>query len=367
MTEVAEYLLAQLVIDHCFLRESEYCAVPIEDFETTVVGEGVALPGSGASLAADNGHLLREVSSGAAGAILMALGPGPLRTRRLTEQLNRYAPRTVYRYAAKQVGLGLVERSEEPGVPSTVVYKLTDPGGRQLYRLLDAYAEAWWQRLPDGQIDDNCWTSVSLLAEMWELGFIEALSLAASSPTELAELEGDLTFHQVNRKVHLLRAHGLMRDRPGRGRGRSYEFTDRSRRSMALIAGIARWLRRQGGSGAGMTSAQLATVLRVVTPLIQLPQHAGKQIELGLAVHAADEPILELVAEVEADGSCRCRDATDQSPDGRAAGVINTWLGVLLDGNRGRFRVGGEMELVDGFLIGLHDVLWCGEQSLTAA
>lgn len=314
-----------------------------------------------------SGHLLREVSSGAAGAILIALGPGPLRTGRLTEQVNRYAPRTIYRYAAKLVDLGLVERCEEPGVPSTVVYKLTVPGGRQLYRLLDAYAEAWWQRLPDGQIDDNYWTSVYLLAEMWELGFIEALSVASPSPTELADRAGDLTFHQVNRKVHLLRAHRLMRDRPGRGRGRRYEFTDRSRRGMALIAGVARWLQKDWGSGAGITPAQLATVLRVVAPLVQIPQHAGKRIKLGLAVHSADEPTVELVAEVQADGSCRCRDATDHSPDGVAAGVINTWLGALLDGNRGRFRVGGEMELVDGFLIGLHDVLWCGERSLTSA
>ncbi|MGN6274586.1 MAG: winged helix-turn-helix transcriptional regulator [Solirubrobacterales bacterium] len=105
-------------------------------------------------------EVLRLLSSGANGAILMALGDGPLRTRELTERVRGYAPRTVYRYTGKLVGAGLVERHEEPGVPSKVTHSLTRPSGQELHDLLEAYAEASLRRLPSGEICAYAWGSL---------------------------------------------------------------------------------------------------------------------------------------------------------------------------------------------------------------
>jgi DNA-binding HxlR family transcriptional regulator len=65
---------------------------------------------------ASTADVLRLLSAGATGAILMALGEGPLRTKNLTERVPGYAPRTIYRYAGKLAELDVVEREEEPGV-----------------------------------------------------------------------------------------------------------------------------------------------------------------------------------------------------------------------------------------------------------
>src|SRR3954465_8840168 len=81
--------------------------------------------------------VLRLLSAGATGAILMALGEGPLRTKTLTEQVPGYAPRTIYRYANKLAELEVVDREEEPGVPSKVVHTLSDPCGTELYELVN--------------------------------------------------------------------------------------------------------------------------------------------------------------------------------------------------------------------------------------
>src|SRR5690242_11597572 len=85
-------------------------------------------PGSGSgrdrSAELTTANTLRLLSAGASGAILMALGPGPLRTKALTGRVRGYTPRTVYRYASKLTELGVIERQEEPGVPSKVVHSL---------------------------------------------------------------------------------------------------------------------------------------------------------------------------------------------------------------------------------------------------
>ncbi len=107
--------------------------------------------------------VLRLLGAGASGAILIALGDGPLRTKDLTERVRGYTPRTVYRYSAKLAELGIMERHEEPGVPSKVVHSLTDPCGRELFEMLAAYADASLSRLPNGEIDahpgprSGCW------------------------------------------------------------------------------------------------------------------------------------------------------------------------------------------------------------------
>src|SRR5215207_4644526 len=76
---------------------------------------------------ASTADVLRLLGAGATGAILMALGEGPLRTMELTERVPGYSPRTIYRYAGKLAQLEVVDREEEQGVPSKVLISLTDP------------------------------------------------------------------------------------------------------------------------------------------------------------------------------------------------------------------------------------------------
>src|SRR5215212_1116746 len=80
---------------------------------------------------ASTADVLRLLGAGATGAILMALGEGPLRTKELTQRVPGYAPRTIYRYSGKLAELDVIEREEEPGVPSKVVHTLTEDCGSE--------------------------------------------------------------------------------------------------------------------------------------------------------------------------------------------------------------------------------------------
>lgn len=302
---------------------------------------------------ASTADVLRLLGAGATGAILMALGKGPLRTKALTERVPGYAPRTIYRYAGKLAELEVVDRLEEPGVPSKVVHRLSDPCGAELYELVDRFADATLTRLPDGRIDARAWASLGLLADLWETGLVEEMGCGARSPTELARGGHGLSYHQVSRRTGLFEAGGLLGASQGHGRSRCFELTERTRRQMGLLAAVARWRGRHvgGTAEAGLTAGEMATVLRAALPLVELPDHSGRCLQLGVDGE-------EVWAEFEADGSlCSCAGPAAET-DSRADGAVEAWIAALLDGGSGALRFDGEEKPLADCLAALHDRLW---------
>lgn len=307
------------------------------------------------------GGLLRLLSSGASGSILMALGDGSLRTKELTERVPGYAPRTVYRYANKLAQIGVIERCEEPGVPSKVVHSLTEPAGRELHDLIDAYADASLRRLPSGGIGAHEWGSLALLADLWESGMIEELNHGPRTPTELSRGDHDLSFHQVSRRAGLFAIGGFVEETTNAPRQRRYVLTEKARRAMALIAGIGRWRRRHvvPKGVTGLSAREAAGLLRTVLPLVSLPEHAGKRFELEVDPQADDETGRQSVwGEVAADGTVAgCLDPlTDVESSAR--GNVAAWIDALLDGPRKEFSVRGDARLLDECLRQLRAALW---------
>jgi DNA-binding HxlR family transcriptional regulator len=298
-------------------------------------------------------NVLRLLGTGAGGPIVMALGPGPLRTKQLTKRVQEFSSRSVYRHVSNLRAHCLVERHEEPGVPSTVVLSLTDPLGRNLYRLLRKFAVG----------DARWWDSLRLLGEMWGLGFVEKLSHRPRSLNELTNEFHEMTYHQVNRRGAQLVDSGLLAASSSRSNGKIYELTDEGRRRMALVTGIGRWrLRNVPASAPGLTIGEMATVLRAALPLASLPGHAGMSIALTVA-GPADEygsRRTEMVrGTVGRDGTLRCdQEEGWAAVAGSAAATVNTWFAALLDGNRGRIRVRGDLGLVDACLTQLYERLW---------
>lgn len=311
---------------------------------------------------ASTADVLRLLGAGATGAILMALGEGPLRTKSLTEQVPGYAPRTIYRYAGKLAELEVVEREEEPGVPSKVVHALSDPCGTELYNLVNKFADASLTRLPDGRIDAHAWASLSLLGDLWEAGMVEDLSCEARSPTDLARGPHGLSYHQVNRRAGLFKTSGLVCESEGEGRRRLYALTEKARRKMGLIAGIARWRHHHvvADDEEGMTAAEMATVLRVALPLAKLPEHAGKC--LALTVRSEDDAAgvegEEVWAEVEADGTIHSCADPPAGPAGWGRGKVEAWIPAILDGDAQAVLIGDDEKLISDCLTGLYETLW---------
>lgn len=305
--------------------------------------------------------VLRLLGAGASGSIVMALRQGPLRTKELTERVPGYAPRTIYRYAAKLTELGIVEREEEPGVPSKVVHRLSEPCGRELAELIDAYADASLGRLPSGEIGAHEWGSFSLVADLWESGMVEALNLGERSLTELSQGDHDLSFHQVSRRASLFSIAGFIEETTEGARRRRFALTEKTRRAMALIAGLGRWRRRHvvPKGTAGLASGEVAAVVRTMLPLVSLPEHGGRTLEMKISPRGGSEADEELIwAEIEADGTLVNRAEPPAKVDSVASGHVAAWVDAILDGPQKNLSARGDARLLDECLRQLHRVLW---------
>lgn len=298
-------------------------------------------------------EVLRLLSGGASGAILLALGDGPLRTKELTERVRGYAPRTVYRYAGKLVEARVLERHEEPGVPSKVTHSLTRPSGQELHGLLETYAEACLSRLPSGEIDAHAWASLALLADLWESGMVAELNIEPRSLTELSRGHHSLSYHQVGRRANLLAVGGFIHELPHSGRRRPYALTDKARRAMALIVSIGRWRRRHivAKGEAGLDAPEAATALRTALPLAILPEHGGKSFGIGVGEE-------DVWASVEPGGNVFCSAIPPPDVDGHARGGVKMWVDALLDGPPEKLRTEGDDHLIRTCLSRLHAALW---------
>lgn len=292
--------------------------------------------------------MLHLIGTEPSGQILRELGQGAQRTKQLIQRVSDFSPRGVYRCLGKLEEYGLIHRSEEPGTPSKVILRLTQPLGRNLFRMLRAMDAAAWQEM-------------CLLGALWETGFVESLSRGPRSLMELLAGPHRLTYHQVKRRATLSVEASLLEVSSPRGNVRLYELTDHGRRSMALVLGIGRWRHRHVVTDEpGLEMSGMATVLRAALPLTVLPEHAGSTIDLIVA--GAEEygsrDTERVRGTVAPDGTVRFDPGPRKEPDGSAAATINTWFAALLDGHRGRIRVRGDCDFVDTCLRQLHEAFW---------
>jgi DNA-binding HxlR family transcriptional regulator len=307
-------------------------------------GGSAAIADAGPTEAGSVGDVLRLLSGGAPGEILLALRDGPLQTKVLTHRVKGYTARTIYRYLSKLGELGALERDDEPGGSARVVHTLDAEAGRELAALLDRFASASMTRLPNGQIDSRGWTSLGLLADLWEAGVIAALSGGPTSPTQLTRELRCLSYHQLNRRAARFKESGFFREAPqSRRQRRCYDLTRKARRTMGLVVGIGRWQRHPGNDSAvGLTATEMTTVLRVLLPLAQAPREADNGI--GFVVRCSEEEI-ELR-----------RDAGNDS-GARAVGTVEDWTKLLLDGQP-VMKMSGNPALLRRTLRSLYDELW---------
>jgi DNA-binding HxlR family transcriptional regulator len=276
-------------------------------------GSGTIAAANGVKVASV-GEVLRLLSAGAPGEILLALRGGPMQTKVLTHQVKGYTARTIYRYIPKLAELGALERDDEPGGAARVVHSLSNDSGVELASLIDRFASATTNRLDNEQVDSREWASLGLLADLWEAGVVEALSHGPTSPTELTRGLRCLSYHQLNRRASRFKASGFFcESRQSPRQRRCYALTRKARRTMALIAGIGRWRERHLAE-TGLTIEEMATVLRVLLPLAEVPGDPSEAVE------------------VRVDGSSGTVEIQGEEGAAWANGTVEDWTAALLDG-----------------------------------
>lgn len=282
--------------------------------------KNIGLQGRGPALPV--GAVLQMIGTAPALDILMALAERPAPTRQLADGIESLSARSVYRSLAMLEAHLLVERAVDPDRRTGAANQLTE-AGRLLLRNIPAQAP------------------LRPLGELWELGLVERLSRGPRPLLELVDGVEGLSYHQVRNRMVRFREIGLLADAPSSGKERCFDLTDTARSRMGVIAGVGRWRRRCAidGSTPGLEAEEMATVLRTLLPLTV---HANHPLDLSVT---------------ESDGAVPVTERSRQRATGSAAATIDAWFAVLLDGNRGRVQVGGDLGLVDTCLTQLHEAL----------
>lgn len=303
------------------------------------------------------GEILRLLSGGAAEAILLALGDGPMQTKVLTHRVRGYTARTVYRYLPKLAELGLVERDDEPSGQAKVINTLTPEAGRDMCAVVERFARASATRLPGGQVELGMWGSLGLLADLWDAGVVDALSRGPRSPTELVQNQRGLSYHQVNRKVGQFKEAGFLSEsKRSRHRQRTYSLTEKARRTMALVADVGRWRDRYPSEFGedGLTPGEMATILRACMPLATATRHAGKELHIRVT---GQSPEADFGARLDEEGCVQLSEQPQGSIAAEAEGDLGAWLSALLEGEL-ELDVEGDEALVADCLNDVYDRLW---------
>jgi hypothetical protein len=130
---------------------------------------------------------------------------------------------------------------------------------------------------------------------------------------------------------------------------------------MGLLAGIARWRHHHvvAEDEEGMTVEEMATVLKVVLPLVRMPEHRGKCLQLSVSSEDdATSEAQEVWAEVRDDGSVySCADQPAKAK-GWGRGRVAAWIPLLLDGDSSGVLIGDDDRLVEDAVTGMFESLW---------
>jgi DNA-binding HxlR family transcriptional regulator len=330
-----------------------------------VRSEGGELRGSKegeAQAATTPGELLRLLGGGVAGAIVMTLGDRSLRTGDLADQVQGYAPRTVYRHARRLADIGVIEREEGHGVPSKVVHRLTDPCGMDFRELVDAFASTSLDRLPDGEVVPHSWRFVTLMADLWEGDMFRVLNDGPCTPTMLARANGHLSVHQISRRITLSLTEGLLRVVPLAGIRPYYELTDRGRRGTALIAALGRWRERHlPAAGHGLTAIETADLLATLVPLARMRRHHKKHFVLAvLPDHASNGDGAVVAVKIRRDGAVVASGDLLACIGSWGKGLVSDWLDMAIDGpaENGLQFNGPDAAAVKACLTATYAALW---------
>lgn len=296
----------------------------------------------------------------------MMLGQRAIRTKQLTKRITNYSARSVYRSLGRLEAFGLVEHRPEPGAPSQVLLCLTKPAGRNLFHLLcqfksESVAGLWEEEEEEEELS---WKALSQIGEMWAWGFAAELGHGSRSLANLQDGSGGRTYHQVKRRASQHVDAGLLSSTLLNScDGRLYELTKRSRRRMVMIASLGRWRHRYllADGTPGLEIKEMATMLQVTLPLVTLAAYGGKSIDFvvaGAEDKYGSRDTADLRGGFGAAGAVGVGAVNGEEADGSATATVNTWFAALLDGNRGRIRVRGDLSLVDDCLTRLYDELW---------
>lgn len=332
----------------------------------SIGGDGVVAPDDGAAaMPADpqrsqiraGGKALSVLAAPLNLQVLRALSKRPMRLAELRKATGLPAQTTLRGHLANLVEIGVLTKRPTQQMPYAVENELT-PLGQGLLAVADRL-ETWLSKAPEGAIPLESAAAkgaIKALVDGWESKMIRALAARPLSLTQLDRLISDFSYPALERRLASMRLAGLVEGQRGQGGGTPYSVTEWARLGVAPLATASHCERlHMRQDSAPVTQIDIEAAFLLATPLVGLsPDVAGScQLEVEASPGAMPRPAGVQVT-VERGRVVSCVSRLQESPGAYAAGTALKWFHAVKDGNVKELRFGGNGQLAEEVVGGLH-------------
>ena len=290
-----------------------------------------------------------------------------MRLASLRAELGGPAQSTLRGNLSKLVEIGALARCHGER-PSILAYELS-PFGRDLL-LASTAVEGWLQRAPEGPLAlDSALAKVALKALVggWASTIIRALAARPLTLTELDKLIDNCTYPALERRLSAMRLAGQVElcESDGGGKGRQYTVTPWLRHAIGPLSVAARCERRHmANATAPISRIDVEAAFLLVAPTVELgPSTSGPcqvAVEAGRGDSGRPWAGAQLTIEKGMVTSCVAR--IEPQPESWVLGPAAGWLEAVIGRDLERLHFGGDTELGQEIIYGLHEALF-GERS----
>lgn len=218
--------------------------------------------------------------------------------------------------------------------------------------------ERWLRNCPAGALElgPAGAEAIASLVCCWSATVTHALASEPMTLTELDRAVQILSYETVEEHVEAMERVDQVEALPGDGETR-YALTDWAREGFAAIAAAVRMeLHYPEPDVAPPDMLDVDAAFQLALPLLELPEELAGSCRLDVWVPGG-LPI-GAMAEIEAGRIVSASPLLDENAHTRISGTPVEWLDTLVDSRSLRLSVSGDLNLVEGLLIGLHETLF---------
>lgn len=287
--------------------------------------------------------------------ILQALGKRPMRLADLRQELGGAAQTTLRGRLMDLIALGVVTK-RGGGMPYAVENELTDRG-RELLGVAEVFA-AWLGRAPVRPIllgSVAAKGSIKALAGGWESTMLRVFAARPLSLTQLDSLIAGLSYPALERRLASLRATGLVDPCPN-GAGIPYQISRWGREAVGPLVAAARFERtHMQKRSACLMAIDVEAALLLAIPIARLPGCADGSCQLAATTGRESRRLAGVNVVVDRGQVVRCVASLEPKPRTWAMGDGRAWLDAVVGRDTEILRIGGNVDLAERLVFGVHD------------
>jgi DNA-binding HxlR family transcriptional regulator len=293
--------------------------------------------------------------------VLEALATGPQSLTVLRREAGSPPQTTLRGHLRILTQTGVLARQRQNEFPGSLDFELT-PVGRELWGVATVL-RAWLDTNPDGPLalgSNSAKSVIKALVEGWGTCMIRALAARPLSLTELNGLISGLSYPSLERRLGAMRMAGQIERMPGPGRGTPYAVTEWLRRAIAPLGAAARWEHLHAPEQtAPIRRLDAEAGFMLATPLLSLPSDLNGSCRLAVELGGSNgDGLAGVLVRVREGEVASCVASIHGQADAWAAGSAPTWLQAVIEQGGDRLEMGGDRELPQALIEGLHSALF---------